>query len=228
MGALGDLLERLHRSGAGLRTVRATLHERTDLALAHAAFSRHAEAAGAALRGPGLDQPPGRGVRELEIRLWIERPARLREEIRVGDGDLAVAVRDGGRWWRHDPAWGLTEGDGPSDVGAEVEHLFDPARFLADLEFHPIGDAILAGRRAVLAHAVPRPPEPGIERVALARLGAGADEYELGVDVEHGVLLLAVARLEGEEFTRTEVREVVFDDPIPHGVFGLEPPPTPA
>lgn len=47
----------------------------------------------------------------------------------------------------------------------------------------------------------------------------GADEYELPVDVERGVVLRVASRLRGEEIDSLEAEEIYFDEPFPEDVF---------
>jgi hypothetical protein len=59
------------------------------------------------------------------------------------------------------------------------------------------------------------PPEP---------LWWGADDYDLVVDAERGVILHLASRLEGRAFDITEVLDVDFDETFPEGTFTLDLP----
>jgi hypothetical protein len=61
----------------------------------------------------------------------------------------------------------------------------------------------------------------GRDRIPDAIFWATADEYDLVVDKEYGVLPRYAARLKGQEFAVTEVDRVIFDEPIPEEVFSL-------
>ncbi len=59
-------------------------------------------------------------------------------------------------------------------------------------------------------------------------LSWGADEYEVVVDAEHGVLLRCASRLRGEDFDTLEVEEIYFDEQFSDEVFtSREPLPWP-
>jgi len=55
-------------------------------------------------------------------------------------------------------------------------------------------------------------------------LGEGADEYELEVDAERGVLLRVEARLNGLPFSILEAVRITFDEPISPETFTFEAP----
>ena len=62
------------------------------------------------------------------------------------------------------------------------------------------------------ARATPRPIDPEDDRSSeLHPLGLGADEYELEVDADRGMLLRVEARFEGQAFSIVEATEVHFD-----------------
>jgi len=74
-----------------------------------------------------------------------------------------------------------------------------------------------AGREAVRLVGVPgercdweRDPDP---------LHWGADEYEVVVDTERGVLLRCASRLGGKDFDALEVEEIYFDERFGEDVF---------
>ena len=92
---------------------------------------------------------------------------------------------------------------------------------LEDLELRVEGRAAWAGREAVrLVGGVPAEgweylPEP---------LWWGADEYEVLVDAERGVLLRTACRLSGEDFDALEVEEIHYDERFPEEVFDSREP----
>lgn len=47
----------------------------------------------------------------------------------------------------------------------------------------------------------------------------GADEYEVLVDAERGVILRCASRIGGEDFDALEVEEISYDEPLPEDVF---------
>jgi hypothetical protein len=52
----------------------------------------------------------------------------------------------------------------------------------------------------------------------------GADEYEVVVDIERGVLLRCASRLEGKDIDALEVEEIHFDERFPEDVFSSREP----
>ena len=56
-------------------------------------------------------------------------------------------------------------------------------------------------------------------------MDSGADQYELTVDLERGVLLRCAALLESTAFEISEITDVVFDEEIDPALFRLQPPP---
>jgi hypothetical protein len=77
------------------------------------------------------------------------------------------------------------------------------------------GPVTWAGREAVRLVGVPveeleYPPEP---------LWWGADEYEVVVDAERGVLLRTASRLRGEDIDAFEVEEIHYNEPFEEEVF---------
>lgn len=77
----------------------------------------------------------------------------------------------------------------------------------------------IAGREGIRLRARARPGRR--ESIALFRLGAGADAYELAVDAERGILLREVASLDGADYSVTEVVAVAFDESFPPETFTL-------
>lgn len=91
---------------------------------------------------------------------------------------------------------------------------------LEDLDLRVEGRALRAGREAVRLVGVPieeweGPPEP---------LWWGADEYEVLVDAERGILLRCASRLGGKDFDALEVEEVLFDERFGREVFDAREP----
>jgi hypothetical protein len=78
-----------------------------------------------------------------------------------------------------------------------------------------------AGRKAVRLVGVPPEvkqewdPDP---------LSWGADEYEVVVDAERGVLQRCASRLRGKDFDALEVEEIYFDEHFDEEVFSLREP----
>ncbi len=93
---------------------------------------------------------------------------------------------------------------------------------LRPLDLTVEGPLTWAGREAVRLRGVPGErwdwgwdPDP---------LSWGADEYEVVVDAERGVLLRVVSRLRGKDFDALEVEEVYFDERFDGEVFASREP----
>jgi hypothetical protein len=124
--------------------------------------------------------------------------------------------RIGGGRRQDDPTWLI-----PTADTFWTMYPFDSAGFcsldweLGRLDLEVEGPVSWAGREAVRLKGVPveeweHPPEP---------LWWGADEYEVVIDAERGVLLRTACRLDGEDFDALEVEEIFFDERFGEGVF---------
>lgn len=227
MSELGDLLELLHRGGRDLRTIGATLATWRDNERAQRAFGRYTSQAASLPVAQAVARGELPAILETTVRLWLERPGKSREETEEPDGTLRQTIRDGKTWWTYGPAMGAISNEGDESSGAMTsafEHLFDPARLLSVLDLEPAGEGVCAGRVVKLVRAQRMPSLAPPRDFALHRLGTGADEFELAVDAEHGVLLRTGALIEGDEFSRVEVLEAAFNDALPAETFVFVPP----
>jgi len=134
----------------------------------------------------------------------LARGSAFREEVYGGARDGFYAVADGPLWWLYDPRIGVRSNqDDPrlgSNIGEELAVMLDPTPLLGLLRFRPVGRSNVAGRptlsslawpRRIDAHDRPLPDE-------LAQLGLGAQEYQLEIDFERGVLLSATGTCQVE------------------------------
>ncbi len=156
--------------------------------------------------------------REELVRIW-RAGDRCREEFPSRGGRYGVRVGD--LWWSWDQANGArTNGNEPgvrSGIGQEFSSMLAPARLLGVLRFEVTGRAIVAGRAAITARALPRLTETAGPRgpwFQLNSLGNGADRYELAVDEQRGVLLSVVALRDDEPFHEITTVTIAFDEPI--------------
>jgi hypothetical protein len=218
---LGDLLEALHRSHGAFATAHVEYRTWQHDARSAAAFTAAAEGGGwtayAVLEGDEAPPEETRGA----VRLWVERPSRLRSE-HEGRHPRTVVV-DGSRWWTWDEHDGATTGDRDASEGFGAEgtrRLLDPSPLIGLLDLEPLGVAERAGRRVLRARARAREVErdSGLDW-ELHALGMGADEWLLEVDVERGALLRVEARHRGEPFRVDEAVVAEFDVPIARDVF---------
>ena len=182
-------------------------------------------------KSQGQGFPRKNGKSERTWRVWHERPNRWRQEIEsAGRSGTEYRVVDGDAFWYYNSLHGsrhaiATRSEFGGGFGAEFEiaHVFDPAvphLELEELELRPAGRTRAAGREAIRLEAVKPggweyPPEP---------LWWGADDYELLVDAERGLILRLASRLGGLAFDMTEVLEIAFDETLPEGTFVLDLP----
>jgi outer membrane lipoprotein-sorting protein len=228
MGELGEALALMHRAGERFETLRATVREWYHAEDARRAGERYAATPDGREEGWAdlLDQREEHGgwqSRESVLRLWVEKPDRVREEREGGAPGLEIGIRDGELWWMYDPEWGVESNeDDPSvgsGVGQGIEHLLDPAPLLGALKFKLLGRSTVAGRDAIRLQAQPR-ANVG-HSFALIQLGREAEEYEVAIDAERGVILREAALSGGREYRVTEMLEVAFDERFPPGTFTL-------
>jgi hypothetical protein len=234
---LGDLLELLHGARRRWQTVRVLVRQWSDLEVSRRASERGMEQARA--RGAGVqrlmvaspasasgeDRAPTSW--ESQSRIWLDPGrARLRTE-RSGDIGECYSVRVGPRWWSFDPRFGATSNEGSEEVrlgsSDELSIPVDPALVMGLLEFEVLGTGVAAGRPALRVRATPRDLEEPMR--AGHWLPWSADEFELLVDVERGVVLRLEARLEEAAFLVTELLEVAFDEEFDDEIFVFRAPP---
>lgn len=236
MSELGDLLELLHGARRSFRTARGVLRRRHNWRLGQEAIKRENARNRRGGRssmvmfstsgGSGEELPD---VREERVSFWYEPPERLREETESPPHSHTV-VLDGDLWWMYSSDWGATSNVGLSEEeagsmragGGELfRPLLDPSGLPGVLEIEQIDDD---GER-LLVRARPREDfdehRPHIQLHSLA----GADELELVIDRERGVVRRLTATLDGQELSVLEFDELVFDEVFPAGTFTFVPPP---
>jgi hypothetical protein len=100
--------------------------------------------------------------------------------------------------------------------------LLDPSFLLASHDLESVADIRFVEREALRVRAVFR---KGREVARDPFFWGGADDYELLVDKERGILLRYAARLGEREVAVAAVEQVIFDAAIPDDVFVFTPPP---
>jgi hypothetical protein len=178
--------------------------------------------------GPPSPQPSPRERGDFERiwKVWHERPDRWRQEAGLpGGSGIEYRVIDGKAFWFYNPHEGAHAATTEGRFGPEFEiaYVFDPESGVPDLsylEMRVVGRIRHAGREALRVEAT----KPGGWETVPEPLWWGADDYELVVDAERGVILRLASRLEGQAFDVTEVLEVSFDEVFPVGTFALELP----
>lgn len=232
MSELGTLLELLHGAFDRFETCRATMTEWRDHQLSEEAMRRWTSRQGSGAsatyvasskRTASVPDAPSEQV----SRWWIKKPSRLRHESTLGGGHRGnvLMIREGGLWWRmSDLDKRVITNQGSNQVGSgqnlrnRLPVYLDPARIIPTLSFEVLDRRSQAGRPALRARATPRdvegPPAFGF-----------ADEYDLSVDAEKGVVLRSTSRIDGKPYHRHELTEVEFDLEIPDDLFVMTPPP---
>ncbi len=167
---------------------------------------------------------------ELEetVRIWREGE-RSRVEHHGGSRDGYYAVTDGPLWWMWDERNGAhSNQDDPSvgsNIGTELQIMFNPVPLLSSLRFAPTGSAEIAGRPTISAQGVPRQTDarhgPAFE---LHELGTGADSYALEIDRQSGALLAVTAIRDEQPFQMITMLAAAFDRPIADATFRFKPP----
>jgi hypothetical protein len=171
-----------------------------------------------------IDRPESAEETREQWRVWLAKPNKRKAQFQVGD-ELVTAVFVGNWWWGWSPSAGFRTNDGASNVShgfGPAEALVDPARHLTSLDLRVDDRITFLSRPAFRVTAVPRVEElPGFDRT-LQMLGTGADEYELVVDGEVGVLLRSEARYEGDAFRVIETAQIGIDESLGDRVFDPE------
>ncbi|HJX49394.1 MAG TPA: hypothetical protein VJ375_16255 [Gaiellaceae bacterium] len=239
MSELGELLELLHGARGSFRTARGVLVHRYSSRLMqeamkrdNARLSRRRGGSGATLMtfatsGGSTEEPPD--LHEELIRFWYEPPGRLREETESAQQASRTTVLDGELWWTYSVDWGATSNAGLSEDeasrmgaggGEAFRPLLDPSALAGVLEIERVD--VEADR--LLVHARPRDDLDEFHRHTQLRVLSGADELELVVDRERGVVRRLAGYLDGGELSVTEFEELVFDEVFPEGTFVFVPP----
>lgn len=178
--------------------------------------------------GPTPELPTARDTDIEKGQIWLERPSRCYFEMNSSNYPapwVEVLLADG-RWalgsWSDEPTWERA-GEPDVDAGdilnrAPMREMWDPARLIPLLTFDSPVRVECIQREALRVRAIARRPEDEDPEI-----WPGAEEYELVVDAERGILLRLSARLGGSEFAFQEITTVAFDEPIADSVFA---PPT--
>ncbi len=241
-----QVLDLIHSAPRRYGTVRAALRYRGDGTTIKAVRERFLRSEAGrrtfGYRESGTPEPVPHaepdGPFGWRVRVWRVDQHRWRQELGMPDGGVEITASTGRMRLRgtHEGPPGTSEvwerrgggGSRSEDPGWLMAtdtfwtmYPFDPAGFcslddeLRRLDLEAGAPVIRAGREAVRLRGVPveeweGPPEP---------LWWGADEYEVVVDAECGVLLRCASRLGGQDFDALEVEEIFFDEPLCAEVF---------
>lgn len=236
MSELGDLLELMHGARRRWSTVRLVLRRWNDTDLGRLAMERGAEKArtqGAGVsilrvgaRSESKKNDPYPETYESVSRMWLDPPQhRFRVERSDPHGN-SVFVQVGEHWWSYHPNMGATSNEGDTSIRAggseEVSPLLDPALVVGILEFDITGEREHHGRSSIVVRATSREVE---ERARFGHYMPDADEFELLVDAEVGVLLRIESFIDGQPFMILELTDVQFEEPFAEDLFVFRAPP---
>jgi outer membrane lipoprotein-sorting protein len=240
MTDLATVLELLYSARTRYRTACGALAYRHSNALMLQAHRRQAErwnripGRGSSMQiafasSDRAEEPPD--LHEERARFWWQPPDRLREEVEsAAHGQTRTTVLNGALWWTYTPDWGATSNvdldeeeraQHSAGGGERFKPLLDPSGLLAVLDFTEIIDA--ADR--VHVRARPRDDLEGHVSHFHLHVVGGADEYELELDRETGIVCRIASFLDGRELAVTELTEVALDERFPEDTFVFTPPP---
>ena len=214
MGGLSEVLELMYGARSRVTTVRADVREWRPVARQARAMVRAAERAG---RLPAGELPvvPEDEEESSVTRLWWQKPDRVRIERSEAGGRRGgwIEVAVGHRWWGYHRDWGAVSNEGDPQMrsggrDAPYPELFEPALHLPALDLEPTGRGEAAGRPGILVRGRPRELDANLFTPVLP---VGADEHELLVDAETGVLLRRTSFIDGDPFSATEAETVAFN-----------------
>jgi hypothetical protein len=232
MSALGDVLELMHTSEQRWRSLRAEGREWRHEALLLEAFMRmvwRRRSGSVSVFGGSSEEAEEPEETESTWRLWMEGRHKVRAEFAVGHGEMVTAVVDGPTWWSWSPSNGALTNEGSENAETGLgpgTSLVHPALILPAIDLEIWGRTTRLGRSVyeVLVAPTTGDDEDEESSALLHGIGSGAEEYELLVDGERGVLLRTEARLHGRPFLILEMNEVGFDEELPAASFTLAPP----
>lgn len=229
MGLLGDALESINKAARNLRTIDIVIFHRHDPGVRRR-LSEAWRARSGMTRAHNLDTE----VAESISRLWLQKPDRIRleRERLSGSGAFAEAlerVEVGRDWWEWREGHHAVKGtmEPKSFRPCQFEGMLATQWIVPALRLEALDTATVCGRSGIrLRGTSPR----GLEYPARApdwrdHFTDGADEYELVVDRERGVLLFMESRFGGELLDVKEVRKVEFDAELPESTFVFVPKP---
>jgi hypothetical protein len=238
-----EIEELLRRSA--FRTIRATVRCRDDLSTYVRALQKYRSYRPVTgILDIWSNPPPPERAWAWLWRVWVKRPRWIRvEESTDGGKTWNTHGGDGETIWQHvggrtytqeDRSFGLLVPEGTPPIhGAEayestdsldivhthahplVAELIDPV-LPDDLHWEREGPTMCVRRRALALRAWIADWnrwDPFMENLAVA------DDYEVLVDVETGVILRFARRFEGREYGATEMTEVAFDEDLPMKLF---------
>jgi hypothetical protein len=238
-----EIIELMMTSSSRWESVRCEGLQWQQRALAKEAFETGMEAEKEALGARGgqaitarLEYQSTTPQPEEEVqtwKLWVAPPSRIRTEFIAWGSETVTVVVDGPTWWSRSPTLGAltNDGDRNSEHGLGPGYpLLSPLSLTSVLDLEVTGEMRIARRGAYEVRGRPKAwtrerPWDLIQRADLDEFGFGADAYQLGIDVERGIILRSEAQFGGRPFSVLEVSRIAFDEPTDPEVFVLRLPP---
>ncbi len=209
MRDLETLLGSLHLARARYETLSARIRTTVDGGV----LDRDA-------RRRGMEPHWGERVIESVDHLWFASPERWLLQAESGSDAGAIVGRDGDREIRN---FSLDDiGSWPPERFAYYggdktfrQVMWEPNLLIPLLWLETVREAELAGRRCVVARALPRPSSTDYVIIEPAQ------QFELAADMERGVLLRLRRLYAGAVGIEDEVLEIAFDVDVPDSLFEL-------
>src|SRR5436305_277625 len=219
---LGQVLEHLHESGRRWRTLRAEGEEWFDEERAAEAFRRSIP------RGSvtGMQGTPEPVDRDPVWKAWLRQPDQSRVDFGGPHQTRYLVITDGDRVCTSHPQAGYNirdRGGRPELRLGPAENLLRPFRLPATLDLQVVGRTTFLGREVVTVRGWPR----AVAEPLFPWSFPGADEVELWVDAERGVVLWLELRAAGAPFRRTAMTKGAFDEDLAAGLFAFPVGPVP-
>ncbi len=213
---LPAVLELLHTSEHRWRTLRAEGEEWIDAERSGQAYRRNMRP-GALMSFRGV---PGPADRDPSWKVWLS-PPRSRVDFGGPHQSRTVVIGDGHRTCASHPhvvGYRVTDhrDDHEQSLGP-AGALVHPVLLAAALELTVQGRGEALGREVIVVRGRARPAT----RRGMPWITMGADELDVAVDVERGVLLWSEARFEGAPFRRITMTAVGFDEDLDDHLFAF-------
>lgn len=210
---LAAVLTILHESEGRWRTLRAEGDQWSDPDRSREAFLRVVPE-GSIVSSRGT---PGPADHDPTWSLWLD-PPRFRTDFGGPHGSRMLIIGDGRRVAFSNPATDLLR---VSDQREDNPHVGPPTELLRTTSLPSVLHLDVQGRRRVLdrdAYMVRGRPRHQREADG-PRAFMGADEVELTLDAERGILLSVEQRLDGAPFRRVTMTTVAFDEDLEPALF---------
>jgi hypothetical protein len=240
---LRELVELLYTAHNRFNTIQATWEYWIDNELMRfmqeGLIAHRPKGSVTALTSTSAKEENNRQVTKVRKRIWWQKPNCWRDEEQLESHGNNITILCDGQWYNMDSQAGAlytnvlipeeqrshlgireVKAGSPPSLEDRIDSVvfIDPSFLLTSHDLLPIGDVVHAGREAVRVQATYRKNE---SRIYESFFWTTADEYELLVDKEYGILLRYSAKLPGQELAVSAVDHVSFDAMIPENIFSF-------